>query len=436
MNTSNTQAPTDLAAAIQKGSAQHRIKKRYWILAGFCLIVAFAWFLQSKKQQSAARGNPFVTQTVERGDIQLTITATGNLEPTNEVSVGSELSGTTLEVYVDSNDRVEKGQALAKLDTSTLENELKASRASLESAKANLLQAQATYKEAQATLNRQKELHRLSDGRLPSKADLAATEASAERARADVLSAEATKGEAEAQIEIKESDLAKAIIRSPTNGIVLTRSIEPGQTVAASFETPELFVIAEDLSQMKLEVAVAEADIGRVEAGQVASFNVDAWPDRSYAATVLKVSYGSEVTDNVVTYATELSVANEDLSLRPGMTATADIHVAHHTNILRVPVAALRFNPTPVDAQSAPQSSKGSFVDSLIPRPPRRSRGNGLEDGAQKGKTAAAIWILENAQPKRIEVETGLTDGSYTEVSSPDLNEGAQVIIRENRIRS
>lgn len=433
MNAPQNTPNSDLAQAIQAGSSQHKSKKFLYLL-GIIVIIGIGFWLYRNMRTNTENGRPhFTTQPIQSGDISLTITATGNLEPTNEVSVGSELSGTTLEVYVDSNDHVVKGQKLARLDTSTLENQLKASRAALESAKANLAVTEATRKEAEASLARQRELNRISDGRIPSNAELATSEAAAERAKANVLSAQAAQIEAEAQIEINESNLAKGIIHSPTDGIVLSRSIEPGQTVASSFTTPELFVIAENLSSMKLEVAVAEADIGRVEAKQGASFSVDAWPGRSYKAEVLKVAYGSEVTDNVVTYATELSVSNEDLSLRPGMTATADINVAHHENVLLVPVAALRFNPTlPEDPAANSGTQKKSFVDSLIARPPRPGSGSKkMAAGATKDKSVSTIWILEDDRPKQIEVQTGLTDGRNTEVFSDELSVGTEVIISE-----
>ncbi|CAA6676710.1 MULTISPECIES: efflux RND transporter periplasmic adaptor subunit [unclassified Lentimonas] len=437
METSQNPLEPDLAEAIQAGNSQHKSKK-FIYLCILCVLLGAGFWLYRSMQTSPGDARPqLTTQPIQRGDIRLTITATGNLEPTNEVSVGSELSGTTLEVYVDSNDRVVKGQQLARLDTSTLENQLKASRAALESTKAKVVEAEATRKEAAATLARQKELHRVSEGRIPSNAELATSEAAAERAKSAVLSAQAAVVEAEAQIEINESDLAKGIIRSPTDGVVLSRSIEPGQTVASSFTTPELFVIAEDLTSMKLEVAVAEADIGGVAAQQSASFSVDAWPDRSYQATVLKVSYGSEVTDNVVTYETELSVTNKDLSLRPGMTATADIAVAHHEDVLLVPVAALRFNPTRPDAPAASSSEKKSFLDSLLPGPPRRS-------GAKKGgpsldadqSPVSAIWILKDGRPERVEVKLGISDGRYTEVSADGLDEGTEVILSESTQKS
>lgn len=438
MNASQNTPEIDLAQAIHVGSSQHKSKKFFYVL-GIIVLTGIGLWLYRSIQSAPEGGHPhFNTQSIEKGDIRLTITATGNLEPTNEVTVGSELSGTTLEVYVETNDHVVKGQQLARLDTSTLENQLKASRAALESANANVVVAEATRKEAEATLERQQKLHAISEGRIPSSADLATTEAAAERARADVLSAQAAVIEAKAQIEINESDVAKGIIRSPTDGVVLSRSIEPGQTVASSFTTPELFLIAEDLSSMKLEVTVAEADIGLVGNDQSASFSVDAWPDRSYEAQVLKVAYGSEVTDNVVTYATELSVSNEDLSLRPGMTATADIDVAHHQDVLLVPVSALRFNPTPPDeANARTGAQKKSFLDNLIPGPPNRSsqpKGN-LAQSANEND-ASAIWVLEDNRPKRIEVKLGLSDGRNTEVSADGLSAGTEVIIGESTFKS
>lgn len=445
MKNQNTQINTTLAEAINANGSKHKSKKSLYIIGGAVLLGLAFWMFSSLSTQDNGNAPRFITQAIQKGDIRLTVTATGNLEPTNEVSVGSELSGRAVEVFVDTNDVVSEGQALARLDTSTLENQLKASRAALESAKASLSQADATLKEAEATSARQQELQRISEGRIPSKADLATTQAAEERARASVLSAQAAISEAEAAVETRESDLSKATIRSPTDGIVLSRSIEPGQTVAASFSTPELFVIAEDLSKMKLEVAVAEADIGRVAAQQNARFTVDAWPDRSFEAAVTKVAYGSAVTDNVVTYETELSVSNADLSLRPGMTATADIDVANHQNVLLIPVAALRFTPTtPEPAGSGGSDSAGgaegaqkkSFIDNLLPRPSRPTAGRGADREAGPTEVdagASVVWILENERPKRVEVSLGLNDGRYQEASANELTEGALVLVGENR---
>ncbi len=426
MTAPTTSAPPDLAAAIKGGGAGKQVK-RYLILAVIVLMLGGgAWFWWSRIEKAKHQAPAYATEVLKRGEISLTITATGNLAPTTAVTVGGELSGTTLEVYVDFNDRVTNGTPLAKLDTSKLAQQTEISRATVKSMQAKVAQAEATVKESGAALARQREL---SAAKLVSTADLEVTIATAGRADADLASARATVGEAEAQVRINEFDLSKAIIKSPIDGIVLTRSIEPGQTVAASFTAPQLFIIAEKLERMKLNVTIAEADIGRVAAGQASTFTVDAWPDRSYTARVAKVSYGSAVTDNVVTYLAELEVNNDDFSLRPGMTATADIRVAESTNVFLVPTAALRF--VPASLTNAPAAAKKSFVQSLIPMPTRRSGHPSDTDAAAKAK-GSRIWVLRGGQLEAIEVRLGLSDGRYTEVSGEGLAEGMVIVLRAN----
>ena len=425
-------APVDLAAAIKVGGPGKRTK---WLLILSLVMVAAgagAWYWWHQVQLARNQVPPYATEVLKRGDISLTITATGNLVPTNVVTVGSELSGTTLEVYVDINDRVTKGQPLAKLDTTKLAQQTAGSRAAVNAAQAAVTQAEATVKESDATLARQQELQRLSGGKVPSKLDLDTAIASADRARANRLSAQAAVGQAQAQLQINETDLGKAIVKSPIDGIVLTRSIEPGQTVAASFTAPQLFIIAEKLERMKLEVAIAEADIGRVAKGQPSTFTVDAWPDRAYTASVTVVSYGSAVTQNVVTYQTDLEVSNDDLSLRPGMTATADIRVAEAKGVFLVPTAALRFVPAD-PGKVAPGAAKKSFVQSLIPMPTRNRSRPAAAGGAPAAQGAGAhIWILRNGRPESLAVRLGLTDGRDTEISGEGLAEGLVVIVRAN----
>ena len=425
MKPSAISAPVDLAAAIKGGGSGKHLKRN--LIFVFILLALFGggWFWWSRIEKAKNQVPPYVTEILKRGDISLTITATGNLAPTTQVIVGGELSGTTLEVYVDFNDRVKLGTPMAKLDTSKLSQQTEISRATLKAAQAGVAQAEATVKESAAALNRQREL---SQAKLVSTADYEVTIATAGRADADLLSAQAVVGEAEAQVRINEYDLSKAIIKSPIDGIVLTRSIEPGQTVAASFTAPQLFIIAEKLERMKLNVAIAEADIGRVAAGQKSTFTVDAWPDRSYTASVSKVSYGSAVTDNVVTYLAELEVSNDDLSLRPGMTATADIRVAESTNVFLVPTAALRFVPA---AAAAPTSAKKSFVQSLIPMPTRNSNRPTDTDTTVKS-SGAHIWVLRDGHAESIAVQLGLSDGRNTEISGVGLTEGMGVILRAN----
>ena len=428
MKSSDSSKPVDLAALLQPKGGGSRSRVRIVVISAVIVAVISGLFGWRHAVSTHASVSPYTTDPLKRGDISLTITATGNLEPTNEVTVGSELSGTTLEVYVDTNDKVVKGQPLAKLDTSKLSQQTESSRASLAAAKAKVVQAEATVRESAAALARQQELHRISGGKVPSQADLDTAIATADRAQADLVSARAAVGQANAEVLINESDLAKAIIKSPIDGIVLTRSIEPGQTVAASFTAPELFVIAENLDHMKLKVAVAEADIGRVAKGQKATFTVDAWPSRAYTASVLKVTYGSSVTDNVVTYETELEVANTDLSLRPGMTATADIRVAERKQVFLVPSAALRFNPA-ATAAASPGMQKKSFVQSLTPMPPRQSSKSGDTGATVKAAPGNThIWVLRNGDPVQIPVAVGLSDERHTEVSGQGLFEGLAVI--------
>lgn len=433
LTTMKNDSENKLADIIQ--SAHRSNKKGRWIT--IILILAFAlglflWLRSNSNRQPA--GPEFTTQKITRGDVALTIITTGTLEPTNQVTIGSEVSGTTLEVYVDINDRVTKGQPLAKLDPTNLAQQTEQTRASLRSAKASITQSQASLKEAKANLKRLEELHRISNGRTPSQADLDASIATVERAEADLLASEALVAQIEAQLISNESDLAKTVLTSPVDGIVLTRSIEPGQTVAAQFQAPELFVIAEDLSSMLLTVAIAEADIARVEPGQEASFTVDAWPKRTFTAKVKTVSYGSEITDNVVTYDTELEVANHDLSLRPGMTATATIAVAQSKEVLLVPNTALRFNPKQAMAEKpSGKTQKKSLLDSLTPKPPRRSSSDkrpqsDSDTPPDSDGNAQVVWILKADRPTPVPVKTGITDGRFTEVSSPDLKSGTPVI--------
>jgi HlyD family secretion protein len=436
MDKNPSPSPAELSKLIGVGRTKSSSRWILWLLLAGALIGA-GYFFWSKAHATEKPAFTYTTEPVKRGDISLTVTATGNLEPTNEVTIGSMLSGNAGEVYVDINDRVKKDQELAKIIIRRLDQDTDNSRAALSSAEAKVKQVEATVMESEAALERMQELHKISGGRTPSKADMVTAAAAAARARADLGSAKAAVDQAKASLEANLSDQERAILRSPIDGVVLKRSLEPGQTVAASFNSPELFVIAENLEHMKLKVAVAEADIGGVKADQRASFTVDAWPDRSYNARVTRVSFGSAITDNVVTYETELEVANPDLSLRPGMTATADIHVAESKGVLLVPAGALRFDPDAASrgGQAGPGGEKKSFVQSLIPGPPRRSGSGGPsasdDDGAARGRPGHhQVWILREGKPVAVPVKVGISDGRFAEVSGEGLNEGSQVIIR------
>lgn len=399
------------------------------VIAGVLAALA-AW----QGRREAAAQPSYVTEAVTRGRLALTVTATGTLQPTNKVDIGSELSGTVARVLVDVNDRVRKGQVLAELDTAKLRDQIARSRAGVQVAEAKVRQAEATRTDARATLARLQEVQRLSGGKVPSQAELATAEATLARAEADLSSAHAGVSDARAALSVDETNLGKASIRSPIDGVVLSRSVDPGNAVAASLQAVTLFTIAEDLKAMKLQVNVDEADVGRVLPGQTARFTVSAYANRPYPATVTRVAYGSTIKDNVVTYVADLQVRNEDQSLRPGMTATAVITAAERDESLLVPNAALRFTPAAASGESraASGSGGGGIVAQLVPRLPvpgtrRSAGGNGIGNGARQ------VWVLQEGRPVAVAVETGASDGRMTEVRSGTLRDGATVIVSQGR---
>jgi HlyD family secretion protein len=381
------------------------------------------------------------TRPVERGDLTVTVSATGNLKPINQVDVGSEQSGLITKVFVDVNDRVTRGQQLAELDTARLQDAVTQARAQVASAEAGIAQARASTALAKATLDRQEEVSRLSGGRVPSKTELDSARASHIQAVASLRAAEAQVLVARAQLSSAQTNLSKARIVSPVTGVVLSRAIEPGQTVAASFNAPVLFTIAEDLKQMEVEVSVDEADVGQVKDGQSANFSVDAFPGRSFPAKVTRVNVGSNAssssnsssgsssassssTATVVAYTAVLNVDNRDETLRPGMTATADIIASRVEDVLLVPNAALRFNP----ATQSGASQGGGITGQLVMRP---RRGNRAEKavGFGAGSTQTVYVVGADGQPKAVEVVVGDSDGTNTAIQSGDIKAGTKVIV-------
>jgi HlyD family secretion protein len=374
----------------------------------------------------------YVTQEVTTGDLTVTVTATGNLEPVNQVDIGSELSGTIRTVAVDVNDTVKAGQVLTKLDTSRLEAQVLQAQSSLASAQARVLQSVAGLKEARANLARLQKVRELSGNKLPSQQDMDVGESAVAQGEGEEAAARASVAQAQANLDAVKTDLSKTDIKSPINGIVLVRSVEPGQTVAASLQAPVLFTLAEDLKKMELHVAVDEADIGSVEVGQAAAFTVDAFPNRQFHAKITRVDFASNNTQKstssssgqgsaasatstgVVTYETVLEVDNSDLLLRPGMTATAEIVTTNIEGATLVPNAALRFTPTGVDvpgAQPNAQQSRGA-LSALMPQMPRRMFGGQQRGGGRVGR----IWVLEDGKPAMAIFRPGATDGRMTQV--------------------
>ena len=371
MSTTNT-APSGTELQAMLDEAPQRVWWRrgvVWVSLMIALAIgAGIYYWQSSAKSSAAP--VFVTEAASKGNLTLSVAANGTLQPTTSVNIGSELSGTVLRVLVDVNDKVKKGQVLVELDTAKLNDQVARSRAALSAAIARVAQTAATVKEAKGNLARLEEVMRLSDGKVPSQAELDSGHAVLERALADGLSAQANVTEARAAAATDETNLSKASIRSPIDGVVLTRSVDPGNAVAASLQAVTLFTLAEDLRKLRLQVNVDEADVGAVKVGQKASFTVSAYPSRKYPAKIYRVAYGSTITENVVTYTTYLEVDNSDLSLRPGMTASATITATERQAVLLVPNTALRFTPS----LGAGAKAKGGIVSSLLPRMPQGAR--------------------------------------------------------------
>jgi HlyD family secretion protein len=434
MNTNTKVGTAEIAALLDEPSARPWWKRpAAWggVAAVIVIALAAAWW-QSGRRAAAAQS--YVTEPVQRATLNVTVSADGTLQPTRSVNVGSELSGTVARVLVDVNDAVRKGQVLVELDTAKLRDQIARSRAALSTAQASVAQAVATLQEAQASLSRLEEVQKLSGGKVPAQTEIDTARAALERARAAEASARAGVTSAQAQLSTDETNLSKASIRSPIDGVVLTRAVDPGNAVAASLQAVTLFTLAEDLRKLELDVNVDETDVGLVAVGQKATFTVGAYLNRRYPATVTRVAYGSTKTDNVVTYTTELEVDNQDMTLRPGMTATATIQTSERQPSLLVPNTALRFTPSAVAAAAAPAASGnsgGGIVSKLMPRPPqsvaRRSGGAAGSGGAVGG--SRQLWVLRDGAPVAVRVTVGASDGKRTEVSGNGLAEGDAVII-------
>jgi HlyD family secretion protein len=369
------------------------------LLVGFLGAIFFVWLKSGREGNLAEK---YQTVFVEEGDLHLSVVAVGNLKPVTEITVGSEISGIIQKIEVDSNDTVTKGQVLARIDTTRLDQQAAGLRAAVNLAATRVDEANATLNEAELVYNRQKDLFEKSRGRTPARVILETVTADFERAKAAVEAAKAVKDQASARLAATNTDIAKAVITSPVDGVVLTRNYEPGQTVAAGYKAPELFVIAEKLENMKVVVGVAEADITRVSVGQKATFTVDAWGKKTYPAVVTKVETGGTTTENVVTYNVELQVPNVTLSLRTGMTATATIQTAGVKRALLVPAEALSFVP-PAGTAPAPASGDGSGV----------------------------VWTIKNNRLVHVVVRVGLRDVHTAEISGPGVSNELTVVVGE-----
>jgi HlyD family secretion protein len=414
-------APAELAEQLGLDAAATARPRRWrrWALAGTAAALLLALLLFSLR--AGSRPVRYRTELARRGVLTVNISATGTLQPTNQVDVGSELSGVVRSVEASYNDRVAKGQVLARLDTSKLEAQAAQYRAALASAQAKVALARATVEEDRLKLERLERVRNRSGGKVPALADLDAAVAALERARADLAAAQASATQARATLDATLVDITKSAVRSPVNGVVLKRSVEPGQTVAAALQAPVLFTVAEDLRRMELRVDVDEADVGRVKAGQPARFTVDAFTDRTFSARVWQVRLGATTTNGVVTYTAVLAVDNDELALFPGMTATAQVEVERDDDALLVPLAALRFAPP---HEAAVREPSGGFLERLLPHPPHRP---GKESRATRA--GGQVYALRAGKLAAVPVTTGASDGQVARITGGDLAPGAEVVV-------
>jgi HlyD family secretion protein len=362
------------------------------------------------------------TELVVRGPLVVEVSATGALAPVTEVEVGTEISGIVDSVYVDFNQPVTRGQVLARINTDRLKASTEQARASLTFSQAQHSEAEAGLLQAEADLGRLRRVHELSGGEIPSQAELDGAQAAYDRAVAKEASAVAQIAQAQATLDAFLSDLRRARVVSPIDGIVLDRRVEAGQTVAASFQTPVLFTLAGDLRQMQLSIDVDEADVGVVREGQEATFKVDAYPERTFQARVAEVRFAPRTVGGVVTYETILTVDNADLLLRPGMTATAEIAVERINEGLLVPNAALRFTPS-VAQRLEPEETDEGLMGGLIPRPTASA-------SHQRGKIPR-VWALRDGAAVPVDLELGPSDGMWTVVSEGEITAGEVVVTDE-----
>ena len=372
------------------------------ILAGVAVVVMIAiaavLFFRGK-----GNGVKFRTERVARGAIQSTVTATGAVNAVVNVLVGTQVSGTIKSLYADFNSPVKKGQLIAQIDPATFDAQVAQARANVLSARANLDKAVATEVDSKRTMERNRQLF---SRNLIARSDLDTAETNYETARAQVSAARAQVAQTEAALRTSEINLRYTRIVSPVDGTVVSRNVDVGQTVAASFQTPTLFTIAKDLTKMQINSNVAEADIGRVRVGQPVEFTVDAYPDFIFKGSVSEVRNAPITVQNVVTYDVVVRVDNADLKLKPGMTANISVIIASKNDVLRIPNAALRFRMS--------EESKG---------------GAGQRERREPREKGRGVWVLENKKPKRVVIDTGISDGNFTELLSGDVREGQELIV-------
>ncbi|MBK9519562.1 MAG: efflux RND transporter periplasmic adaptor subunit [Anaeromyxobacter sp.] len=361
------------------------------------------------------------TARAERGRIVAKVTATGTLSAIVTVQVGSQVSGRVSALHADFNSRVEKGALIAEIDPQLFQASVEQARANLAAAQGNLARARAQAADA---LRQAARARTLADRQLVATADADTAQSNADALAAGVQAAEGQVAQARASLSQAQVNLAYTAIRSPTSGVVISRNVDVGQTVAASLQAPTIFVIAEDLAKMQVDTSVAEADVGRLKDGTAATFTVDAYPSEIFRGTVRQIRNSPQTVQNVVTYDAVIDVANPDLKLKPGMTANVTFVYAEKEDVLKVPNAALRFKPPPA------LLGEGGSAGGAAGAGPDAARAGGRPAGGRGQETPdrRTVWVLKEGKPSPIRIRTGISDGSATEVLEGDLQAGGEVI--------
>ena len=380
-----------------------RKRTMMWMIASVGLVASAGVATRS----SSPAAPKVTTVEVTRGDLVRAISATGSLEAVTTVNVGSQVSGIVQTLYADFNDMVRKGQTLARLDPSLFQTQVEQAEANLIRAEADVERLKVARDAAKLTLDR---TARLAERRLVSDADLEAAQVALASAEAQVRSAEASVAQSKASLNQARVNLEHTIITSPIDGIVVSRAVDTGQTVAASMQAPTLFVLAADLTQMHLNASIDESDVGQVEAGQAVTFRVDAYPDETFAGTVAQVRLQAVVSQNVVTYAAVIDVENAALKLKPGMTATVTIEVARRAYALMAPAAALRFKPTSAVLAALGVSARGAAPSCA-----------GVAN-------CGTLWVYDGSAIRGVTVRTGITNGTAVEIFGDAVEEGAAAV--------
>jgi len=394
------------------------MKKNILIVVPILIVTAAVVFLYMKKTPEIT----YKTAKIERGSIVATVAATGNVSAVTTVQVGTQVSGTIQKMYVDYNSLVKKGQAIAEIDPSLFNASIEQSQGNVLNAEGNLMKAKVTLADAERTFNRNKKL--LSDGIL-SQSDFENAETAFYSAKAAVKSAEGVLAQTRGALKQAQTNLRYSVIRSPVDGVIISRTIDVGQTVAASFQTPTLFTIARDLTKMQIEVSVDEADISRIKLQQKATFTVDAYPEQIFKGVISQIRSAPVVTQNVVTYIVVVTVNNGDLKLKPGMTANVSIEVDRRDDVLKIPPSALRFKPKNGDSAvkgSAEKRSKSGQAES------GSSDKNGKPGRKAKGQQ---LYRLKEGKPYAVPVKTGISNSFAIELLEGNLKEGDEVITEQ-----